>query len=116
MALELRRRDFVYVLPPKEYGIPVCHKCGGEVVWSSYVGRVWCNHCAEDILPENGGLFDGPIGVELCEMMGIVFHAIDLRCMALVKFNQPSWPYHPSFVPQGHTNHHSHAQTLSQVW
>jgi hypothetical protein len=71
------RRTWVYCQPPGAYEV-YCNLCGGEVEWSEYEHLVWCWRCLKDV-PGSGGIFDGPIGVELCKILGISFDRIDLE-------------------------------------
>jgi len=65
-------------MKPTAYEIS-CDLCGGSnIEWSEYEHMVWCYDCEKDT-PGNGGIFDGPIGLELCRILGISFDRIDLK-------------------------------------
>lgn len=76
---KLERRTRTYVQRPKEYEIPGCQECGNsDPDWSEFKGRLWCQNCKVDFVPASGGLFDGPISVKACELLGIYFDEINL--------------------------------------
>jgi len=71
MTDSLEKRTHVYVMRPKEYEIAGC-KCGnGDPDWSEFKGRLWCQVCQIDFIPEHNGIFDGPIPVNAMKMLGI---------------------------------------------
>jgi hypothetical protein len=56
-----------------------CDKCGGKnITWSEWEGLIWCYDCEIDT---RGGpsIFDGPIAIAACKMLGICFDRIDLE-------------------------------------
>ena len=73
----MKRRKWVFIMPPVSYGIS-CNLCNGEVQWSEYERLVWCWRCLKDV-PGNPGLFDGPIPLKACEILGISLDKIDLK-------------------------------------
>ena len=76
---ELEKREWCYVQPPQTYEIAPCD-CGTVATqWSEYKGHLWCEECQKDFIPSHNGLFDGPIGVELCRMLGISFDRVNLK-------------------------------------
>jgi hypothetical protein len=84
---ELIKRTWCYVQPPRKYDMPRC-ACGNEnTQWSEYAKHLWCDVCKVDFIPEHNGIFDGPIPVQLCSLMGIKFDRIDLETMELVPFD-----------------------------
>ncbi len=96
VAVELKRRDYVYVMAPADYEMSGCPHCGcNECQWSEFVHRCWCPKCKVDFEPECAGVFDGPIMVELCGMLGIVFDSFDLTTQQMVPFEAPTWPLSP---------------------
>ena len=74
----LKRRDWIYTQHPTVYGIS-CNYCGGTGIdWSEFEGRIWCHDCHCDVTG-NGGIFNGPIQIEVCEMFGVRFDKLELR-------------------------------------
>lgn len=68
----MMKREWVYIQKPIVYEMS-CDLCGGiNIEWSEYEGMIWCYDCQKDT-KGNGGLFDGPISLELCDMFGISF-------------------------------------------
>ena len=67
----LVKRTWVYVQRPKEYGISGCVCGNADPDWSEFRGHVWCGVCQKDFIPESGGIFDGPVPVNACALMGI---------------------------------------------
>jgi hypothetical protein len=77
MIDELARRTWAYVCQPFDYEI-VCDLCGGHnITWSEWEHMIWCYDCQRDT-PGTGGIFDGPIAFEACEMLGIPLWHVDL--------------------------------------
>ena len=73
-------------MPPSAYGMAPC-KCGNKKTeWSEYQGRLWCDRCKLDFIPTHGGLFDGPIAVNLCALLGISFDRINLQTKKIMPF------------------------------
>jgi len=65
-------------MQPSVYEIK-CDKCGGEnITWSEYKHKIWCFDCEIDT-EGTGGIFDGPIPMNLAEMMGISFDRIRIK-------------------------------------
>lgn len=78
MPEELTKRTHVYVQRPKTFGLSGC-KCGNQDPdWSEYQGHLWCQYCKIDFIPEEQGVFGGPVGIHACELMGIYFDRIRL--------------------------------------
>jgi hypothetical protein len=77
--VEKIKRTWVYAGPPSMYEISGC-KCGNnDVQWSEFTRHLWCDKCSIDFIPEHNGIFDGPIGVETCWMLGITFDRINIE-------------------------------------
>ncbi len=75
----MRKRTHVYVMPPAAYEISGC-KCGNtNPEWSEYEGHLWCAKCQIDFIPEYGGIFEGPIPVNISRLMGIDLRMINLE-------------------------------------
>lgn len=100
VAIELKRREYVYCQPPKDYGISGCPQCRhDDCQWSEFVHRCWCPICRIDFEPRYKGIFDGPIGVQLCELIGIRFDAFHIETQTVVPFECPTWPKPEFFKP-----------------
>ena len=66
------KRKWVYIQPPQQYEMS-CDICGGaNIDWSEFEHMIWCYDCEKDT-PGDGGLFDGPIPVNVCRILGISF-------------------------------------------
>lgn len=74
----LEKRTWVYAGTPASYGIAGCPCGNNDCQYSEYVDHLWCEKCKKDFVPEHWGLFDGPIALEACEILGISFDRIDL--------------------------------------
>lgn len=69
----LKLREWVYIQRPKDYGVSGC-ACGNEDPdWSEFKGRLWCQTCRVDFIPQHNGVFDGPILVNVSHLMGLCF-------------------------------------------
>lgn len=74
----MRKRKWIYVQQPWEYEIS-CDLCGGtNIAWSEYEHMIWCFDCEKDTAGD-GGVFDGPIALGLCGMLGLNFDRVDLK-------------------------------------
>jgi len=92
-ALELPRREWVYVDSPNDLGFGECPRCGGKnYCWSNYCGRVWCFDCCDDVRPTHYGIIDCHVSIECCKMMGFTFAAVDVMLGTLIEFDDPRWP------------------------
>ena len=85
----MEKRTWVYVQRPKEYGIAL-HPCGDiNPEWSEYKDYLWCPACKCEFIPEHWGLFDGPIGINVCKMLGISFDRFNLETQQIEPFELP---------------------------
>ena len=76
---DLERRVWVYVQRPREYEIAGC-SCGNQDPdWSEYAHHLWCAGCQKDFIPEDNGIFDGPIPVESAKLLGIDLRRFNLE-------------------------------------
>ncbi len=74
----MKKRTWIYIHKPTVYEIS-CDSCGGNnIEWSEFEGMIWCYDCKIDT-PGNDGLFSGPIGLEVCRLLGISFDRIDIK-------------------------------------
>ena len=74
----MRKRTWHYVMNPASYSIS-CDRCGGSnLEWSEYEHMIWCYDCKIDT-KGTGGIFDGPIGWMVCELIGISFNRWDMK-------------------------------------
>lgn len=77
--VDLVKRTWVYTQRPMVYDIAGC-ECGNkDPDWSEYRGHLWCRACQKDFIPEHNGVFDGPILVRTCALMGIYFDRFNLE-------------------------------------
>ena len=76
---ELVKRTYVYIERPRVFEISGCSCGNNDPEWSEYNGHLWCPKCEKDFEPKHGGVFDGPICVNLCELLGIYFDTLDLE-------------------------------------
>ena len=85
------KRKWAYILQPVAYGISGC-KCGNNnCKWSEYSKHLWCEKCNIDFIPEFDGVFDGPILLHTCGLLGIVFDRYNVRSKRVVKFESKEW-------------------------
>jgi len=91
----MKKRTWCYIMKPTAYQIS-CDLCSGDnLAWSEYEKMVWCFDCEKDT-PGNGGIFTGPIPLEVCELLGISFDRIDLATGNRIKMREledrVEWP------------------------
>jgi hypothetical protein len=76
--VRFNRREWVYAQPPVVYEIAPC-RCGALPYWSEFKGHLWCAVCKKDFVPKHWGILDGPVGIHVCELLGIFFDRIDIK-------------------------------------
>ena len=83
----MKKRKWCYIMQPTAYEI-VCDICGGsDITWSEFETRIWCYDCEKDT-PGTGGIFSGPIPINLCALMGISFDRIDIKTQEIIKMKE----------------------------
>lgn len=85
LALYFPIRKWRYVMEPADYGIPGC-PCGAVAQYSEFIDKLWCPVCHIDFEPEHWGIFDGPIPIGICKMMGISFDRFNLETNEIEPF------------------------------
>lgn len=83
----LEKRTWVYVQSPEVYGLPQCKLGHPNPQWSEFKGRLWCDQCQEDYIPEHNGVFDGPINVNVAGMLGMCFDRLNLETKTVEIFD-----------------------------
>lgn len=91
MSDELQLRKWVYVQRPNVYEIAGCECGNGDPEWSEYEGRLWCEKCQKDFIPEDWGIFDGPIPVNGVALMGISLDRYNIETNEIEKFGTEGW-------------------------
>ena len=85
-TIKMKKRKWIYIQRPIVYGIDPC-ECGNEDPdWSEYRDNLWCGVCKKDFIPKHWGIFDGPIPVNGCRLMGISFDRINLETGEIERF------------------------------
>jgi hypothetical protein len=86
--ITLEKRTWVYVQRAAQYEVAGC-SCGNlDPDWSEYKDRLWCSACQIDFQPEHWGVFDGPICVGACAMLGICFDRFNLETQQIERFDE----------------------------
>lgn len=79
IAAAKEKRTWVYIQQPAHFDIPGC-SCGlREVEWSEFREHLWCPKCQKDFVPENWGVFEGPVPVNACILLGLNFDRFNLE-------------------------------------
>jgi len=89
----LEKRTWCYVQPPATYEIAPCACGNGDTQWSEFSGRLWCDKCQIDFVPQHNGIFDGPIPVATCGLLGISFDRLNLETSQVEPFVHPATPH-----------------------
>ncbi len=85
----MEKRTECFVQLPQVYEIK-CDVCGGDNLnWSEFDKKIWCYDCEIDTQGTRG-IFDSPVPIELCKMLGISFDKIDLKTNKIIPFNGKS--------------------------
>jgi hypothetical protein len=83
----MKKRKWIYVQRPISYEISGCPHCGNDDCdWSEYEKHLWCANCEIDFIPEDNGVFDGPIPVRCAEMLGMCFDTHNIESGKIEKF------------------------------
>ena len=54
--------------------------CGNaDPDWSEFKKHLWCPTCQKDFIPDHYGVLDGPVPVNISELIGIYFDTLDLE-------------------------------------
>ena len=95
MTTELKKREWCYIHHPRVYDMAGCPTCGDaiNIMWSEYVDHCWCPKCEIDYIPVNYGIFDGPIPLGVCALMGIKFDRIIIATHEVEIFNTETLKY-----------------------
>jgi hypothetical protein len=102
----LTRREWCYCARPKEFEVSGCPMCGNpDPDWSEYRHHCWCPNCEIDFQPDCDGVFGGPVGVQLCELIGVYFDEFNVQTGELRAG--------PSGVLHYHEAHTAHAMSRS---
>ncbi len=73
------KRKTMWIMHPTEYEI-FCDLCkGSNITWSEYDHLIWCYDCQKDTRGTEGSVFDGPIPVGVCAVLGLSFDKISLK-------------------------------------
>jgi len=74
----MRKRKWIYIQKPQDYGIN-CDLCGGSnIEWSEFEHMIWCYDCQKDT-PGDGGVFDGPIPMGASRLLGMNFDRVEIK-------------------------------------
>jgi hypothetical protein len=91
----LSKRTWHYLQPPASFEIAPCSCGNSQTQWSEFDKHLWCSVCEKDFIPEHGGLFDGPIPINLATMLGVCFDRFNLTLQIVEVFDQESITYRP---------------------
>lgn len=92
----------MYVQKPQEYEVH-CDKCGGSNLnWSEWEGLIWCYDCKIDTQGD-GGIFSGPIPMEIARELGLCFDRYDIETKEYLKLDTEEW--RKSFETQGRSRY-----------
>lgn len=75
----MNRRTWHYILQPKTFCMGPCDCGNEELQWSEYEKHLWCDKCNKDFIPENKGVFDGPIPIRTAALLGMTFDRFNLE-------------------------------------
>ncbi len=82
---KLKKRKWAYIQPPSDYAMSGCPCGNGNTEWSEWEGYLWCDKCQKDFIPESNGIFDGPVAIKVCNMLGMYFDVINIETMEFIK-------------------------------
>lgn len=92
-SVEITKRRWHYIQKPAVFDIPPC-ACGNhDLQWSEYQRHVWCDQCKTDFIPKSNGIFEGPVPVNVANLMGISFDRVNLDTQKIEKYNLKTLKY-----------------------
>jgi hypothetical protein len=72
--IERVKRIWCWVQRPAHYEVSGCPNGHTDCEWSEWQGMLWCPVCEIDFVPEDSGIFGGPVPVNCAAIL-----AFDLR-------------------------------------
>lgn len=92
------KREWCYVQQPAVFSIAPCACGNADLMWSEFEKHVWCERCQLDFIPAHGGIFDGPIPIRACALLGIRFDRFVIATGAIQRYDVGSGEY---LAPEG---------------
>lgn len=87
MTPERAKRTWHYLLQPKQFEMGPC-ECGNfDLQWSEWERHLWCDKCQIDFIPENKGVFDGPIPGRIAALLGMTFDRYNMDTQRVERFD-----------------------------
>lgn len=87
------KREWCYVQQPAVFSIAPCACGNADLMWSEFEKHVWCARCQLDFIPAHGGIFDGPIPIRACALLGIRFDRFVIATGAIQRYDVDSGEY-----------------------
>lgn len=82
----MKKREWHYLLPPAAFEIR-CSICSStKIWWSEYENMIFCFDCQLDVGPTES-LFDGPIPLNTCYLLGLNFDRYNLKTHQIERLN-----------------------------
>lgn len=95
----MTRRDWYYAMPPSAFEVAPCVCGNADTQWSEFKEHCWCDRCQVDFKPAHAGIFDGPIPMGACEMLGLRFDRVIIATMALDRYDTQAGRYESEKPP-----------------
>jgi hypothetical protein len=83
----MKKRTWIYTQRPAVYEMAGCDCGNQDPDWSEFEKHLWCATCKKDFIPAHVGIFDGPIPVNCCAMLGIKFDRFNLETQQIEPFD-----------------------------
>lgn len=83
----MNKRTWHYLLQPAQFEMGPCDCGNKDLQWSEFERHLWCAKCEKDFIPENKGVFDGPIPVHFAKMIGMTFDRYNMETQKVEKFD-----------------------------
>ena len=94
------KRTWHYIQSPVSFEVAPC-PCGNhDTQWSEFEREVWCAVCEKDFAPEHNGVFNGPIPMQLCAMLGIRFDRFNMLTQRVERFNTETLTFDSDPAPE----------------
>lgn len=85
--MEMPRRTWHYAMSPRAFEVAPCACGNADIQWSEFKDHCWCERCQIDFKPAHAGIFDGPIPIQLCTMLGMRFDRVLLPSGTLDRYD-----------------------------
>lgn len=93
------KRTWHYLMQPRHFEMAPCDCGNHDTMWSEYAKHLWCPKCEIDFVAKHSGIFDGPIPIKTCALMGLSFDRLNMATGFVERLNLDTIKYEPEEIP-----------------